>query len=348
MGLGTGLNTARAHTMNREYVQRDLKSIYLEGSDDYINSGDQDDFSMTTGSGIANDLPFSIAGWVKATGTQSYGFVSKAHSSAGHHEYRAFMISGKMYFDLCTDNNTAYKRASTSSSHTYANVWVHYVLTYNGDATDDSSDGSYVKNGMSIYVNGVKQALNDGGAGSYDGMNNETSDLTWGFLLSDISYDLSGGMANLIVWKGYELTYENIQYLLASQPDGNYSVNPTVSANSGLYSIEAADACKLWIPADSISSTSSETVQYRDLDRAPPAGPGLVHVQLTSGTEFAAQCSTFSNQCWKTTTTSSVDTLLDFSGNSYTSTLVSAYSLSASAAANSPTLDGVGVINTLS
>ena len=97
MGLGSSLNISKLHTMNRKYKTRVNKSIYLGGQDDYLNCGDHADFSMTTGSGIANDMAFSVSGWVKAQGSQNYGFVSKAMAASGHHEYRAFILSGKMY-----------------------------------------------------------------------------------------------------------------------------------------------------------------------------------------------------------------------------------------------------------
>jgi len=393
MGLGTGLNTVRAHTMNREYKTRVNKSIYLGGDDDYLDCGDHADFSMTTGSGIANDMPFSVSGWVKASGAQNYGFVSKAIAESGHHEYRAFMISGKMYFDLCTNTNINYKRVNTSSSHSYSNTWVHYVLTYNGDATDDSSDGAYVKNGMSIYVNGVKQSLSDGGSGSYDGMNDEASNLTWGFLLSDTTYDLLGWMADLALWKGYALTAENVRYLFAAQPDGNYSVDPSVSANSGLYSIEAADACKLFIPADamvittaavtgvgptttvvwsrtretvatppSVGGVAGEAVMVAD---GPPASPSDMVAAYQDEENFEAcregvlGAYAAGERCWRVRYPDGGGTYveavaevahaadLETTPNTQNATLVSSYSLSSAATANSPTLNGVGVINTL-
>jgi len=253
MQIGASINMTKNQTWNRNYVPRTQASIRLDGSDDFLDCGDEDDFSMTTGAGAGLDLPFTIAGWVKASGsTQNYGFVSKASAASGFHEYRAFMLSGKMYFDICTNTNGNYKRVSTLSAHTYTNRWVHYVLTYNGDSTDDNSDGSYVKNGMSIYVNGVKQILQDSGGGSYTGMNNETSHLTWGFLLSDTSFDLYGWMADLTLWKNFRLNSDQVRHIYALQPTSNYSVNPTISGVGGIYPIEAAEACKLWIPCSSL------------------------------------------------------------------------------------------------
>ena len=384
MGLGSSLNISKLHTMNRKYKTRVNKSIYLGGQDDYLNCGDHADFSMTTGSGIANDMPFSVSGWVKAQGSQNYGFVSKAMAASGHHEYRAFMLSGKMYFDLCTNINSNYKRVNTSLTHSYVNQWVHYVCTYNGDATDDSSDGSYVKNGMTIYVNGVKQALSDGGGGSYDGMNDENSYLTWGFLLSDTAYDLLGWMADLALWKGYALTAENARYLFAAQPDGNYSVDPSVSANSGLYSIEAAEACKLFIPADAMVITTAavtgvaptSTVVYGKtrVDVLTPASVGGVNgeaIMIASSAPASvgdmvagyqdeenfeacreATLGTYltGEKCWKVKYPDGGDTYvaavaevahtadLETTPNTQNATLVSSYSLSSAATANSPTL----------
>ena len=232
MGLGVSHNIHKNHTMNRKYVTRLDNAIFLNGTDDYLDCGDHDDFTMATAPGATNDLPFSIALWMKPQNTQSQiGIVSKAGGAGESYqvEYRTFMVSGKVYFDINTNTTGNYKRISTTSTISYANTWKHYAFTFNGDHTTASSADGTQKYGMSIWVDGVKQELNTGQSGTYDGPNNEAVNLTWGFLMSDPSYDTQGWFADLMLWRNYQLSHENVRYLAAAQPTTNYSVNPSVS-----------------------------------------------------------------------------------------------------------------------
>ena len=283
MGLGVSHNIHKNHTMNRKYVPRLDNAIYLNGTDDYLDCGDHDDFTMATAPGADNDLPFAWSMWMKANGTQSQmGLISKSGAAATTEtEYRGFMVNGKIYCDINTNTTGNYKRVYTSTATGYNDgKWHHYAFTFNGDHTTPDNDDNTQRYGMTIWFDGVKQVIYTAGGGTYDGPNNETSSLIWGWLMSDPNYDTAGWFADLTLWKNYELTQENVRYLHAVQPTDEYSVNPSVSACSGLYSIEAAEACVLWIPCTQTNEIQAEvdrtpTTTYVCAER-PPATPGTI------------------------------------------------------------------------
>jgi len=289
MNLGGVISMSKNQTWNRNYVTRGQKSVYLDGGDDYITVGDHDDFSFTTGTNNANDgslaadMPFTISMWFKADNPQTQiGLISKSHIGSGGHEYRMFMVNGKIYFDINTNSSGVYKRCYTGTI-TYANTWTHVVFTYNGDSTTAGTPTKIA--GKSIYVNGQIQTITSASGGSYSGMNNETSELIFGWLMSDQAYDLKGWIADIILWKNFELNSDQIRGFYAEQPGTvNYSVNPMIAGLGGIYPVEAAEACKLWLPCDTTTEVVAPidyvppTPGYEYLcareDREPPSAPG--------------------------------------------------------------------------
>jgi len=265
MGLGISHNIHKNHTMNRKYVPRIAVSTVCDGTTDYLNVNDDDDFSNTEGGGgIEFDIPFSFSLWIKANGVQKYGLFSKANSD-GDIEYRCFLLSSKLYIDLATDSNSNIIRVNTSAAHTYNGAWTQYTITFNGDTTSaDVTNYAGVniqKKGISIYINGVQQQVSSSVIGDYEGMNNANTPLTFGHLLSDATYDLNGWMADIMYWQNYELTSSQVKYLYGQ---GLYSVDPTKSANSGLYSITAASSCKLWLKCTADYAVDEETTGAQD------------------------------------------------------------------------------------
>jgi hypothetical protein len=286
--MGINISNPISDSSRKMKYVASVKSVTMGGTSDYLDCGDATDFSHTSGYGASNDLPFSVSAWVKASGTQNYTIVSKADAASGNHEYRVFMLGNKIYFDVYSNTNNVYKRAYSVNAHTYANTWVHYVATYAGDFN--------VSNPLRIYINGVLDITGTGSGGTYTGMNNETSKLTFGHMLSDPNYDLAGNMSDIMMWKDYELSPAEVD---AMYNDGVYSVDPM--EDKGSYG--GAAYCKLWLKCDAdvaITSPTSSTVyvSYRDpaTPEVPPSGSIL---KLTSGEEFDEHCSGFTDPCWK-------------------------------------------------
>lgn len=137
----------------------------FDGTNDYIDLGDSDDFSF--GDGAGNDSPFSIAAWVKldvTTGSNraivsKYGGISNAEWMLFYHA-----SSNEFRWAVYNENSgTGWIRARSSLTIN-ASQWYHVVGTY---------DGSKSLSGIKIYVDGSLDTANDS-SGTYAGMTNGT------------------------------------------------------------------------------------------------------------------------------------------------------------------------------
>ena len=261
LGLGTKISTP--HTFNRKYVARATqKSSYFDGTTDYLMIADHNDFSPTDGSN--NDEPFSFSCWIKRGDSTHFSLFSKGAAS-GTLEWRVFAVTNKLYFDILDNSASVYRRAYASRNFTGFGNWTHIVATY---------DGSEHQSGLKLYINGEAIGVNTTSASgaSWDGIPNTSSELRFGHMQSAGGYDFNGYAADLMYWTNYELSLAQIKYLYASQPVGNYSVDPTKSANGGLYSIEAAAACIGWWKAFAdytiTAASTSTSISYAKVNPA--------------------------------------------------------------------------------
>ncbi len=151
-------------------VEHDLSGIPcldLDGTDDYIDCGDSDDFSF--GDGLT-DSPFSIACIVDfdslAVGDDIIGKYTNPY------EYVVQISSSTLYFFLRDDSAAGYiGRSATLSGHVTANQLFSLVCTY---------DGSGLSSGVKIYADGVQIDDADFASGSYTAMENTTAPLRFG------------------------------------------------------------------------------------------------------------------------------------------------------------------------
>ena len=302
LGLGNKINkyAIQPTACESTYVAAS-QSVYLDGNTDYLMCIDDADFTNTTGTGAGADKPFSFAMWVKANGTsnQNYGLVEKGSATPNEHEYRIFILSGKIYFDLYTDITTTYIRVNTKVAHTYKNTWNHYVFTFNGDTTsnDITSDAGETiqRKGLSIYVNGQAQDISSGTGGSYDGMKDEASNVYFGHLISTPNYDLNGFMTDIMYWQHYMLNYREVNDIYA---DGVYSFNPTTKACD--YSGRAY--LKLWLKCDAdytiTAAQSSTTFVDSAEEPATPAGGSVTVIDEEHGS-YSSCPSSLEHTCYR-------------------------------------------------
>ena len=264
MKLGLGSKTTKQAVINREYVARTVpRSVYFDGTTDYLEIADHNDFSPTDGSN--NDRPFSTACWVKRTDTLNFALLAKGDNTGSSMEWRIFVAGDKLYFDIYDNTTAAYRRKVLSSKWGNWGTWTHVITTY---------DGSESTTGMKIYINGVELAAGTGSGGSWSGIPNTSSKVTFGHLLSQGSYDFKGYAADIIYWKDYELTPEEARHIAGIQPTANYSVNPTVRAKVGLYSQAAASAVRGWWigNADYTITAASVTTSYSAVEEGGCSG----------------------------------------------------------------------------
>jgi hypothetical protein len=145
-------------------------SIVFDGTNDYVNLGDSDLFSFTSGGGV--DLPFTIGCWVRLNAYGSgaalyFILLSKSRYLLPGGWTREWIFghtnsSGILVTLFVNDFNSIGKTVGSPLS---LNTWNYCVCTYNGNET---------VGGLSIYINGILQSTSNITAGTYTGMSNTT------------------------------------------------------------------------------------------------------------------------------------------------------------------------------
>ena len=247
LGLAT---TTSQTTPSKINLVANSQSVYLDGGTDYLEFPDHNDFSPTDGSN--NDEPFSVACWVKRTDTLAMGLFSKGDNGTKM-EYKIFVVSNKIYFDLHDNASGNYKRTNSSNTYTWTNNWHHVVCTYNGNESHT---------GLKIYVNGAPVTRATGSGGTFLGIPNTNSKLTFGHQLVQGGYDMKGYVTDLMFWKNYELSASEAEELYQG---GVYSVDPTKASTQ----YNGASSCVLWAKCDAdytitASSTSTSYAAVED------------------------------------------------------------------------------------
>lgn len=332
--IGLGLNISKPHTFNRKHVNRSTqKSSYFDGVTDYLMIADHNNFSPTDGSG--NDQPFSFSCWIKRTDSTHFSLFSKGASS-GTLEWRVFAVTNKLYFDIIDNTASVYRRAFASSNFTGFGNWTHVVATY---------DGSEHQSGLKLYINGEAIALSTTSAGtaSWDGIPNTTSEVRFGHMQSASNYDFKGYAADLMYWGRFELTPGHVSYLYGNTgPTENYSIDPTQSANGGLYSIEAAAACLGWWKASAdytiTAASSSSSTSYSAVSEEGACEGEIVEIEICL--EQGAEITEENPVCCATTTVTTTPAVLGLENsvsNDHHATNKNGTNLSSASASNSPT-----------
>ena len=123
----------------------------FDGSDDYINIGDADNFSFGDG---ATDSPFSLSAWVNLSDVSLSNIVSKLG------EWDFIITSGDLLGITLFDGGDSITRATDTITH-HENEWTHICGTY---------DGGGIIDGLKVYVNGIRSDTTDFLSGSYGSM----------------------------------------------------------------------------------------------------------------------------------------------------------------------------------
>ena len=173
----------------------------FNGTSDYLDLGDSDDFSFGDGS---NDLPFSISVWVKLddmTGSNK-SIISKLNAITDG-EYLLFYNSSneEFRFSIYDGSQTAWIRARSSVINN-ENEWYHLVVTY---------DGSKLQSGLKMYINGSLDTLNDS-SGTYYGVENTIAPLQVGTY--DSTNYFEGNIADVRLYDA-ELSSSDVSELYA-------------------------------------------------------------------------------------------------------------------------------------
>ena len=133
----------------------------FDGSNDYIEIADHNDFSPGDGS---TSTPFSISAWVYMHNATYFVWASKWQVGSNQ-EWNIFTgTQKKIHFRMYDDSENAYiGRQYNASLASYENQWTHFVLTY---------DGGILSSGFRIHLNGVRVDDADSESGNFISVEN--------------------------------------------------------------------------------------------------------------------------------------------------------------------------------
>ncbi len=170
------------------------KSADFDGVDDFVNVADQPDYTFGNG---AVDSPFSVSLWFKLTAaiTGSVGFIGKDGNAAPHREWAFAVVSdGEMRVFIKNAGGSDQQSIDSTTKLTKDDQWHHAVCTYDGSGGADAADG------LSIYLDGVKETPKDITKNTYTAMTGGTAALTIGQYNTGGSSHIAARMCQVAVW----------------------------------------------------------------------------------------------------------------------------------------------------
>ena len=174
----------------------------FDGTDDNINLGDNDIFSLCSGSAGTNgsDAPNSIDMWFNTSETGWQDLMAKI--GGGIYEWRIAAVPSSNYFLFQTFNSgsgVSGRRNYYGSTSISQNTWHNVVVTYDGTATNSSTK---------MYLNGQSLSVGAGQNGVYLGMDNTDKDCT----ISGFSagFLLTGKMSTVKMYKDKVLSASEV------------------------------------------------------------------------------------------------------------------------------------------
>ena len=213
-------------------------SFEFDGVNDYIDCGDSDDFSF--GNGVT-DSPFSVSVWFKLNGFNINNVLFSKDSGLPNREYAIGFFSGltRLRFYIKDQGGNNQQSIDTTTLFAVGN-WYNVVCTYDG------SGGSNAADGLSIYVNSVKETPTNIIKGTYLAMSNTTAPVNIGRY---------GAAASIVRGKIDEVSVYDSE-LLQSDVDSIYSggTPTTISGALAHYKMgEEANFTSNWLVDNSIS-----------------------------------------------------------------------------------------------
>ncbi len=210
---------AYVHSQNvPNHVANTMSSPYyrFDGVNDEIAIADSNNLTFGDGS---SDSPFSISAWIYMEDATNFKLISKGVYGSTLEYILNVSSDDKLKLEIY--NGTDFEVASTSSTLTaYEGQWIHVASTYNGVG------GASANAGMTLYINGVSQALTLSDSGTYTAMPNSSSEVRI-LNYADSIYG-RGSVSCLRVWNK-ELTATEVKddYSGASVPNKYKGSNQT-------------------------------------------------------------------------------------------------------------------------
>jgi prepilin-type N-terminal cleavage/methylation domain-containing protein len=164
------------------------RAYVFDGSNDYVSVPDNDRLSFTNGT---DDVPFSVACWVRVDNLQPGGMISKMQT--GVTEWKLQLGADKA-FNLAVSDTFNIVGKNTLNAFVLSDdnlgVWYHVVGTYDGSG--DAGD-------IHLFVDGSREDGTTWGSG-YSGMSNTASPLELG-RRADKNHYLHGALDDVRIYR---------------------------------------------------------------------------------------------------------------------------------------------------
>ncbi len=188
-------------------------SFTFDGTDDYIDCGDNDNLSFGN---TSSDFPFTFSMWVKVDDlTTSHTLIKKFDYNSGNSEYNIYIGSDGAIYNNIYSNGVGLNRRGrkTSTGLISINTWYHIVWTYDGQG------GTNASNGIKIYLDGVRVDNANNQKNSYVAMRNSN-------LLFKIGELINGNMDEVAVFNS-ELSQSDVTTIYnGGEPNDISSLSP--------------------------------------------------------------------------------------------------------------------------
>jgi hypothetical protein len=247
----TNSNTGTSFGMTQaNLVQSDLSftsgyspyALDFDGTNDYIDCGDSDDFSFGNGT---TDSEFTFSAWINADNYPSGSIcILGKDQTNNNREYVLGVWNAKVKIFIKSQggNNQQSIDSTTSLS---ANQWYHIAATYDGRGGSNAADG------LTIYINGIAETPTNITKQSYTAMSNTTSYFAIGQYFNAAFFN--GKISNVSIWNT-DLTSAQVSELYNEGVPSNLNNH---SAYSNLVS---------WWQLGSNSSFNSSLNQWTCID----------------------------------------------------------------------------------
>ena len=275
-GRNTQVGSTATATINDTSVTPQNYSVVFDGSNDWLEVADSDDYSFGSGD-------FTIEFWVKPEGTlTNKGYVCKWYTN-GNLEWFVGTNSDIVKFAYSTNGN-GYTIQPDSGYAMQSGVWHHIAVARSG-------------NNVKLFVDGIQKGSthDDGGATYYDGTDplvigaNEHGSSSW---------RMDGKISNLRITKGQALYTSNFtpstEALTTTSQSATESNVKLLCCNE---STATGNTVTTSIVPGGDPSVSSETVNGFATGKVGFDGSGD-YLSLANSADFDFSSSNFTIECW--------------------------------------------------
>ena len=208
-----------------------LKSILLDGIDDFVDCGDNDNLSFGD---TSSDFPFAFSVWAKVDNLTTSHVLLEKRDASSNYEYIFYIGSdGAIYNNIYSDGAALNRRGrKTSTGLISINTWYHIVMTYDGQGGTNASDG------IKIYLDGLRVDNANNQKNSYVAMRNTSNPFKIGeFIAGNIdevsvfNSELSQSDVTSIYGGGVPSSLSSYSSLISWWRCGDSDTSPILSDN---------------------------------------------------------------------------------------------------------------------